>query len=91
MLDIMHDALKQNDIGSLVLKSSERDFFSIIKTFRNSSKQNVLLLPINFACNGLNIIEASHVIFINSSLNKSDELQAVGRVNRIGQIRYCVI
>lgn len=70
-----------------MIHSASDKFVSKIKRFKSSSEDNVLLLPTNFACNGLNLIEASHVIFVNSSLNKADELQAIGRIHRIGQTR----
>lgn len=85
MLFIMHMALSENEISSLLVESSSASFASKIQTFRRSEDVNVLLLPTNFACNGLNLTEANHVIFVNSSLNRADELQAVGRVYRIGQ------
>lgn len=86
MLFIMHMALSKNEISSLLVEASKSGSFARnIQTFRRSEDVNVLLLPTNFACNGLNLTEANHVIFVNSSLNRADELQAVGRVYRIGQ------
>lgn len=45
----------------------------------------VLLLLIQHGANGLNILEAQHVVLIEPLLNPAAEAQAVNRVHRIGQ------
>lgn len=44
-----------------------------------------VLLPLKSGCNGLNVVEATHVFLIEPLLNVAMEAQAIGRVHRIGQ------
>lgn len=47
----------------------------------------MLLLLVKQGANGLNLTEAQHVVLVEPQLDPAVEAQAVGRVDRIGQLR----
>lgn len=86
MLELIIDLLKDNLIAYNFVKEN----YSLqkkIDEFKKNQNINVLLMPYSLGANGLNIIEATHVILAEPTLNKSQEVQAIGRVHRIGQTK----
>ncbi|EFJ36072.1 hypothetical protein SELMODRAFT_404507 [Selaginella moellendorffii] len=76
VLDLLEHALKST--------SSAGQMGSSILEFKKENIQ-VMLLPIQHGANGLNLIEAQHVILVEPLLNPAVEAQAINRVHRIGQ------
>nr|XP_014353888.1 PREDICTED: E3 ubiquitin-protein ligase SHPRH-like [Latimeria chalumnae] len=62
-----------------------------LSAFKYNPNINILLLPLHTGSNGLNIIEATHVLLVEPILNPAHELQAIGRVHRIGQTKPTVV
>ena len=86
VLDILGSALTENDIQFATLNAQGK-FKRNLQKFKNRDDVKVLLLPISSGANGLNLIEASHVLLVEPILNPAQELQAIGRVHRIGQTK----
>ncbi|KAG5873727.1 hypothetical protein JTB14_035541 [Gonioctena quinquepunctata] len=85
VLKCLMNAFQCNSI-SCELLAQGRNLENKISNFKDPTKKvTVLLLPVSLGSKGLNLIEATHVILVEPLLNPADELQAIGRVNRIGQ------
>ena len=88
VLDIIAQALEQNGIQFRSLHSQNK-YQKNLTAFKHNDDITVLLLPVHSGGNGLNLIEATHVLLVEPILNTAQELQVVGRVHRIGQTK-CV-
>lgn len=85
VLDVIAEGLEMNDVKFRRLKSGRKQKTNL-KEFKECDV-SALLLPLCTGAKGLNLIEATHVFLVEPILNPADELQAVGRVHRIGQTR----
>ncbi|CAH2058593.1 unnamed protein product [Thlaspi arvense] len=98
VLDVLEHALAANGITFIRMKGGRKSQTAISKfkgTERKTQNTNshikeeksvqVLLLLVQHGANGLNLLEAQHVILVEPLLNPAAEAQAVGRVHRIGQ------
>lgn len=84
LLNYIIDLLKVNSIEYVFAKDTN-SFKKSIDIFKTDPNINVLLMPYSFGANGLNLIEATHVLLVEPTLNRSQEVQAIGRIHRIGQ------
>ncbi|BBN01240.1 E3 ubiquitin-protein ligase SHPRH [Marchantia polymorpha subsp. ruderalis] len=103
VLEVIGHALKENGIRSARVKGSNlqkalQEFrglpeAKILNSRRQSSNLTLdgpiqaFLLPFNVGGNGLNLVEAQHVILVEPLPNPGVEAQAINRVHRIGQSR----
>ncbi|CAN8317715.1 unnamed protein product [Cochlearia groenlandica] len=98
VLDVLEHAFAANGITFIRMKGGRKSQTAISKfkgTENATQKTNshikepnsiqVLLLLVQHGANGLNLLEAQHVILVEPLLNPAAEAQAVGRVHRIGQ------
>lgn len=85
ILKIIEDELKLQDIS---FRSKLTKFHLTINEFKDPDLNvTCLLLPLKYGSKGLNLIEATHVFLVEPILNPGEELQAVGRVHRMGQTK----
>jgi len=88
VLVLIGAALQENDVSCLSFCRSGMTKTKVLDAFRSSkSRSKVLLLPLASGANGLNLIQANHVILVEPIMNLAAEYQAIGRVHRIGQIK----
>uniref|UniRef100_A0AAR5Q841 RING-type domain-containing protein n=1 Tax=Dendroctonus ponderosae TaxID=77166 RepID=A0AAR5Q841_DENPD len=91
VLKLLGKALEQNHV-TLELVDSSTTFAKRIQHFKDPLNNiTALLIPIEFGSKGLNLIEATHVILMEPLLDTANELQAIGRVHRIGQTKKTVV
>ncbi|XP_075195660.1 E3 ubiquitin-protein ligase SHPRH isoform X2 [Anomaloglossus baeobatrachus] len=90
VLDIIAKALQDNGLVFSQINGIQK-FQENLSAFKYDPKINILLLPLHTGSNGLNIIEATHVILVEPILNPAHELQAIGRVHRIGQKKATIV
>ncbi|XP_021928095.1 E3 ubiquitin-protein ligase SHPRH isoform X2 [Zootermopsis nevadensis] len=91
VLDVLAHALTENSVSFSRLQPGLKHQ-EILQDFKDSkSHVTALLLPIRWGAKGLNLVEATHVLLVEPILNPADELQAIGRVHRIGQTRKTAV
>ncbi|NXQ87882.1 SHPRH ligase, partial [Nyctibius grandis] len=90
MLDIISKALYDNNMIFSQINGISK-FQENLSAFKYDPNINILLLPLHTGSNGLNIIEATHVLLVEPILNPAHELQAIGRVHRIGQTKSTIV
>ncbi|XP_019456201.1 PREDICTED: E3 ubiquitin-protein ligase SHPRH isoform X2 [Lupinus angustifolius] len=90
VLDVLEHAFAANNITFIRMKGGRKAHVAISQ-FRKGCESStsksiqVLLLLIQHGANGLNLLEAQHVVLVEPLLNPAAEAQAISRVHRIGQ------
>ncbi|XP_055828610.1 uncharacterized protein LOC129896695 isoform X3 [Solanum dulcamara] len=107
VLDVLEHAFAANNITFVRMKGGRKSHVAISQfrghdnTVEENGKRHVgqpetrsiqvLLLLIQHGANGLNLLEAQHVILVEPLLNPAAEAQAIGRVHRIGQAHKTLV
>ncbi|KAI6163980.1 SNF2 family N-terminal domain-containing protein [Pisolithus thermaeus] len=84
-LHIIEHALRHNGIPSIRLDKSQGKANSAAKKFRTDPSLRVLLLHGERDNAGLNVTCASRVFLVESVVNHGFEVQAIARIDRMGQ------
>jgi E3 ubiquitin-protein ligase SHPRH len=90
VLSLISKALLENSINHVLLKTGPKYAHSL-EHFKKSEDVKALLLPISLGAKGLNLVEATHVFLVEPLLNPANEVQAVGRIHRIGQTKVTTV
>ena len=89
VLLIISRALDENGITYRTLFSNAMQ--KNLNRFKRDPAISVLLVPVQSGANGLNLVEATYVLLVEPILNPGSELQAIGRVHRIGQTKSTTV
>ncbi|KAK3997482.1 putative ATP-dependent helicase IRC20 [Cladorrhinum sp. PSN332] len=79
-LDVLTEAFRRYRIGFTSFDKADG-----VTTFKEDPSTEVFLLSARAHASGLNLVNASHVFLCEPLLNTALELQAIARVDRIGQ------
>jgi len=100
VLDVLEHSLAANNISYVRMKGGRKsqaalsrfkgqvsnvNVDEVKKTASNMKPVQVLLMLIQHGANGLNLLEAQHVILVEPLLNPAAEAQAISRIHRVGQ------
>ena len=78
IIDLIISLMQENSIGFACVKSQKFSSQKAIDAFKLNDDVNVLLMLYSQGANGLNLTEATHVLLVEPTLDKSQEIQAIG-------------
>lgn len=85
MLDLIGEALNENDISYCRLDGSTRNREDVVTRFQNDASIPVFIISLKAGGVGLNLTAADTVIHFDPWWNPAAEAQATDRAHRIGQ------
>ena len=92
MIDIVSQALINNHIlYKCCIHSKDFKQFGSLDQFKSNPDISVLLMSLHLGAEGLDLIVASHIFLLEPLVNTNIELQAINRIDRIGQTKATFI
>jgi len=91
MIELVGEKLKVNSMRYAIAKQFKKGSYNAIESFKHSSDLRILLMPLNLGAEGLDLIVANHIFFLEPLVDTSMEEQALNRCHRIGQKRIVKI
>ncbi|TVU37226.1 hypothetical protein EJB05_10529 [Eragrostis curvula] len=100
VLDVLEHSLAANNVSYVRMKGGRKSQAAlsqfkgqasclngeeIKRTVLKTEPVQVLLMLVQHGANGLNLLEAQHVILVEPLLNPAAEAQAISRIHRVGQ------
>lgn len=90
MIELIKKTLEENNIFSVSCKGNVHQRNKAIKTFKEGKHIKTIILSLQNAAAGINLIEGTHIILIDPISGSKEEIkaiesQALGRVRRIGK------
>lgn len=86
-LKVIAKVLHMHEIQSLSCLANSSNVGESILKFKKHREITCLLLNVKALGAGLTLLNARHIFLLDAIINRGDELQAMGRNNRIGQTR----
>ncbi|KAG9416181.1 hypothetical protein AC1031_000580 [Aphanomyces cochlioides] len=90
MLKLMDQALSKAGVKCFMVHQ-KKDFENTLQQFKQYPDGCVLAMLYKHGANGLNVVEANHVILIEPLLNTGVEAQAINRIHRLGQEKQTTV
>jgi SNF2 family DNA or RNA helicase len=84
-IDEIFKLLKLNKITCHKLQGTPNQIHTIVNDFNNDSKETVLVINGIKYCSGLNIQNATDIVFLHRIVDRDIESQLIGRAQRLGR------
>eukprot|EP00045_Choanoeca_perplexa_P018077 m.277382 g.277382 ORF g.277382 m.277382 type:complete len:1498 (-) comp17705_c0_seq18:28-4521(-) len=89
VLQLLKTSCLENNVTCGIMTSSRAD--KALARFKADRSQAAICLTLRNGAQGLNLVEANHVVLLEPLMHPGVEAQAISRVHRVGQTRETVV